>query len=142
MLANIIYKTAAVAEGGREGHVHSEDGALDIDLVKPKEMGGDGKVGANPETLFAAGYAACFESATRFAAAKAGFKVLPGSYVKAEVGIGSRKAGGFELSVILTVHMEGLDKQQAEMAAYTAHNEICPYSHATRNNIRVQLKVI
>lgn len=142
MLSNIVYRTTAIAEGGREGHVHSEDGALDIDLVKPKEMGGDGKVGLNPETLFAAGYAACFESATRFAAQKAGFKVEPGSYVKAEVGIGPRKTTGFELSVILTVHLEGLDKQQAEMAAHTAHSEICPYSNATRNNISVQIKVV
>ncbi|MBI0168943.1 MULTISPECIES: organic hydroperoxide resistance protein [Bartonella] len=142
MLSTIIYRTTAIAEGGREGHVHSEDGALDIDLVKPKEMGGNGTIGANPETLFAAGYAACFESATRFAAQKAGFKVQDGSYVKAEVGIGPRKSGGFELTVILTVHLEGLDKQQAEMAAHTAHNEICPYSHATRNNISVQIKVI
>ncbi|WP_297322612.1 organic hydroperoxide resistance protein [uncultured Bartonella sp.] len=142
MLTNIIYKTVAVAEGGREGHVHSEDGALDFNLVKPKEMGGNGTVGPNPETLFAAGYAACFESATRFAAAKSGFKVQPGSFVKAEVGIGPRKSGGFELSVILTVHMEGLDKQQAQMAANIAHNEICPYSHAIRHNVDVEIKIV
>lgn len=142
MLSNIVYKTTAIAEGGREGRVHSEDGALDFNLVKPKEMGGDGTVGVNPETLFAAGYAACFESATRFAASKAGFKVQPGSYVKAEVGIGPRKSTGFQLEVVLTVHMEGLDKQQAEMAARTAHNEICPYSHATRHNIDVKINIV
>lgn len=142
MLSNVIYKTTAIAEGGREGRVRSEDGALDVKLVKPKEMGGDGTIGVNPETLFAAGYAACFESATRLVASKAGFKVQPGSYVKAEVGIGPRKSSGFELAVVLTVHLEGLDKQQAEMAAHTAHNEICPYSHATRHNVDVEIKIV
>lgn len=142
MLTSVMYKTAATARGGREGRVKSDDGALDAALVKPKQMGGDGTPGLNPETLFAAGYAACFESATRFAAAKAGFKVLDGSYVKAEVDMGPRKEGGFQLAVVLTVHMEGLDMQQAEMAANTAHNEICPYSHATRGNVQVTIKVV
>ncbi|MHC5307134.1 organic hydroperoxide resistance protein [Bartonella sp. LJL80] len=142
MLSNVIYKTAATAEGGREGRIHSDDGALDLALVKPKEMGGSGAVGANPETLFAAGYAACFESATRLVASKSGWKVLDGSYVKAEVGIGPRKAGGFQLAVVLNVHLEGLDKQQAEMAAHTAHNEICPYSHATRGNVDVEIRIV
>ncbi len=141
-MMNVIYKTAATAYGGREGNVRSDDGALDAVLVKPREMGGNGTVGLNPETLFAAGYAACFESATRFAASKAGLKVLDGSFVKAEVEIGPRKEGGFELAVVLNVHMEGLDKQQTEMVAQTAHNEICPYSHATRGNINVTLNII
>ncbi|EJF88952.1 organic hydroperoxide resistance protein [Bartonella tamiae] len=142
MLSNILYKTASTAKGGREGHVHSDDGAVDLVLVKPKEMGGDGTVGANPETLFASGYAACFESATRLAASKAGLDAKDGTYVKAEVGIGPRKGGGFQLAVTLNVHLEGLDKQQAEVAAMTAHNEICPYSHATRGNVDVQIRIV
>jgi osmotically inducible protein OsmC len=136
------YKTRATAQGGREGHVRSEDGAINLALVRPKELGGDGSAGANPETLFASGYAACFESATRFAADKAGLKVGPESYVTAEVGIGPRKGGGFQLDVTLYIHLDGLDKQQAQMAATTAHNEICPYSHATRGNVNVKLQVI
>lgn len=142
MLEKVIYTTSATAKGGREGHVDSADGAINLDLVKPKEMGGNGKVGANPETLFAAGYAACFESATRFAASQKGMKIGPDSWVKADVGIGPRKEGGFQLVVTLNVHLDGLDKQQAEMAALTAHNEICPYSHATRGNVEVQIKVV
>lgn len=142
MSDKITYKTKATAKGGREGHVSSEDGAISLDLVKPKEMGGKGTVGANPETLFACGYAACFESATRFAASKAGLKVGPQSYVTAEVGIGPRTGGGFQLDVTLYVHLDGLDKQQAQMAATTAHNEICPYSHATRGNVNVKLRIV
>lgn len=142
MLTNIIYKTAATVEGGREGHVKSADGALDAKLLKPKEMGGDGTVGLNPETLFAAGYGACFESATRLVAQKSGFKVQEGSYVKAEVDIGPRKEGGFQLAVTLNVHLVGLDKEQAEMVTHTAHTEICPYSHATRNNIDVKIVIV
>ncbi|UXN04466.1 MULTISPECIES: organic hydroperoxide resistance protein [unclassified Bartonella] len=142
MLEKVIYTTSATAKGGREGHVTSQDGAINLDLIKPKEMGGNGKVGANPETLFAAGYAACFESATRFAAAQKGMKIGEDSWVKADVGIGPRKEGGFQLVVTLNVHLDGLDKQQAEMAALTAHNEICPYSHATRGNVEVQIKIV
>lgn len=141
MITKIIYTTSAEAKGGREGHVKSADGAIDIDLIKPKEMGGTGKVGANPETLFASGYAACFESATRFAASKQGLTPGPASYVKADVSIGPRDGGGFQLEVTLHVHMDGLDKQQTEMAAMTAHTEICPYSHATRGNIDVKIVV-
>jgi len=142
MPEKVLYKTKATAKGGREGHVQSEDGAVSLDLVKPKAMGGDGTAGANPETLFACGYAACFESATRFAASKAGLKVGPDSYVTAEVGIGPRQASGFQLAVTLYVHLDGLDKQQAQMAATVAHKEICPYSHATRGNINVKIKIV
>jgi len=142
MPEKIIYKTKATAKGGREGHVSSEDGTIDLTLVKPKEMGGDGTPGANPETLFACGYAACFESAARFAASKAGFTVGPQSYVTAEVGIGPRPGSGFQLDVTLYAHLDGLDKQDAEMVVQTAHNELCPYSHATRGNVNVKLQVV
>jgi len=104
MSKKIKYKTRATAQGGREGHVRSEDGTINLALIKPKELGKDGSAGVNPETLFASGYAACFESATRFAADKAGLKVGPESYMtKAEVGIGPRKSSGFQLDIRLFI---------------------------------------
>lgn len=142
MLSKVIYNTKATAVGGREGHVRSDDGAIDMNLVVPKAMGGPGSAGANPETLFACGYAACFESATRMVASKSGHKPGEGSYVTAEVDIGPREQGGYQLAVHLTVHLAGLTKEQAEQAAKTAHQEICPYSHATRGNVDVDITVV
>lgn len=142
MPANITYQTEVTATGGRTGRVRSADGAVDMPLVMPKEMGGSGETGANPETLFACGYAACFESACRFIARKEGLALGDGAYVTAKVGIGPRQAGGFQLYVSLLAHLDGLTQEQAEKVAQTAHNEICPYSHATRGNIDVQIEVI
>lgn len=142
MAGKILYKTRATAKGGREGRVRSEDEVIDLALVKPKELGGNGSAGANPETLFACGYAACFESAARFAAGKAGLAIGPQTYVTAQVGIGPRQGGGFQLYVTLYVHLDGLDKQQAQMVASVAHNEICPYSHATRGNVSVKIEIV
>jgi len=142
MTAHILYQTAATAKGGRSGRVHSADGAVDMPLTMPKEMGGSGDKGANPETLFACGYAACFESACRFLARKEGLALGDETYVTAKVGIGPRAAGGFQLYVSLEAHLAGLSREQAEHIAHTAHNEVCPYSHATRGNIAVQVEVV
>ncbi|AQS41217.1 MAG: Peroxiredoxin, Ohr subfamily [Candidatus Tokpelaia hoelldobleri] len=142
MLEKIVYTTKAQAKGGRTGRVHSEDGAVDLPLVMPKAMGGPGEVGANPETLFACGYAACFESACRAVAQKSGLKAGPETSVTAEVSIGPRKEGGFQLAVTLSVHLDGLDKAQAEKVAMSAHNDMCPYSHATRGNVDVKIEVV
>ena len=136
---NTLYTITAQSTGdGRNGHVRSEDGILDIDLRFPKEMGGAGGA-ANPEMLFAAGYAACFHSALRLIAGQGKLDVT-GSEVTATVGIGPLDSGGFGLTVELQVRTPKLDRPAAEALAAKAH-EICPYSNATRGNIPVSLTV-
>jgi Ohr subfamily peroxiredoxin len=136
----IIYTAHAEVAGGRDGHARSSDGALDVQLGRPKEFGGGAKPGTNPEQLFAAGYAACFESAVRFVA---GQKKVPvnQSSVKASVGVGPREQGGFGLEVELRVSLPGLDRAVAEDLVKVAHEQICPYSNATRGNIDVKVRV-
>ncbi|WP_446692641.1 organic hydroperoxide resistance protein, partial [Rhodospirillum rubrum] len=134
----IAYRTKATAVGGREGRATSEDGLLDVALALPKELGGPGKA-TNPEQLFAAGYAACFESALRHVAR--GRKLaLASTTVTAEVGIGPRADKGFSLEVALDITLGGVDQATAEDVVAEAH-EVCPYSHATRGNIPVTLQV-
>ena len=134
-----LYTATARATGdGRNGHVTSADGLLDIDLRIPKEMGGAG-CAANPEILFAAGYAACFHSALKLVASKSKADIT-GSEVTASVGIGQTDNGGFGLTVELQVHIPGLDAGAAEALTARAH-EVCPYSNATRGNIPVTLTV-
>ncbi|HEY1821228.1 MAG TPA: organic hydroperoxide resistance protein [Trebonia sp.] len=136
---NVVYTATAHATGdGRNGHARSEDGILDIDLRIPKEMGGAGGA-ANPEMLFAAGYAACFHSALKVVARQDKLNV-DGSEVTASVGIGSLDNGGFGLTVDLRVSIPNLDRPAAEKAAARAH-EVCPYSNATRGNIPVSITV-
>lgn len=138
-ISKIVYTASATVHGGREGHVKSSDGLLDLDLRLPKEMGGAGG-GSNPEQLFAAGYAACFEGATRFVAGQRKIALKDVS-VTAEVGIGPREPTGFGIAVKLQVNLPGLDKALAQELVDTAHNDICPYSHATRGNVDVQITV-
>jgi lipoyl-dependent peroxiredoxin len=134
-----IYTAKAVATGGRNGHVKSSDGALDADVRVPKEMGGPAGTYLNPETMFAAGYAACFDSALNHVARLE--KVQTGeTSVTAEVSIGKLETGGFTLAVVLEVSIPGVEKAQAEELAKKAH-ATCPYSNATRGNIDVQLVV-
>jgi Ohr subfamily peroxiredoxin len=136
---NVVYTATAHATGdGRNGHARSEDGILDIDMRIPKEMGGAGG-GANPEMLFAAGYAACFHSALKVVARQDKLNV-DGSEVIASVGIGSNDNGGFGLAVELRVSVPNLDRSDAEKVAARAH-EVCPYSNATRGNIPVTITV-
>jgi osmotically inducible protein OsmC len=137
----VLYTATATAIGGREGHVKSSDGVLDINVAIPKEMGGGGHVGTNPEQLFAAGYAACFESALRFLAQQEKHKITDSS-VTARVGIGPRDEGGFGLAVELEVSLEGVSKEVAEALANAAHSAVCPYSNATRGNIDVKVTVV
>ncbi len=139
-MVNVVYKTTVTATGGRQGRVKSADGALDLALVMPKELGGPGGSSLNPETLFAAGYAACFESALRFLAADAK-KPLSNASVTATVGVGPREAGGFGLTVELVVKAEGQPKAEVEQLAMAAHEKVCPYSHATRGNVDVKVRV-
>lgn len=132
-----LYTAEATATGaGRGGHVRSTDAALDLDLSIPKELGGAGGTGTNPEQLFAAGFAACFHSALQVVARRE--KVaLDGTSVTGAVGIGPDGAG-YGLSVALTVDLPGIDREQGEALIAAAH-QVCPYSNATRGNIDVQL---
>ena len=141
MSVNVRYRTSARATGGRDGHSATLDGALDVKLSRPKELGGAGGSGVNPEQLFAAGYAACFLSAMQFVATQGGPKVPPGADVTATVGIGPRSEGGFGLEIALEVSLPGLDRAEAEALVAKAH-EVCPYSNATRNNVDVQVSIL
>jgi Ohr subfamily peroxiredoxin len=135
-----IYTAEALAAGdGRDGHVATSDGRLDLDLAVPTEMGGSGD-GANPELLFAAGYAACFHSALQIVARTKKVSVADSS-VGIRVGIGSDGNGGFELSVHLEVTIPGMPPQEAQALADAAH-QVCPYSNATRGNIEVTVSVV
>ena len=136
---NVLYTATARATGdGRNGHARSEDGILDVDMRVPREMGGSGGA-ANPEMLFAAGYAACFHSALKVVARQEKVGV-DGSEVAASVGIGPLDNGGFGLAVELRVSVPDLDRDTAEKLIARAH-EVCPYSNATRGNIPVTLTV-
>jgi Ohr subfamily peroxiredoxin len=141
MSVNVLYRTSAKAEGGRDGHSATLDGAVDVKMVTPKELGGAGGQGVNPEQLFATGYAACFLGAMKFVASKGGPKVPNDASVKSTVGIGPRSEGGFGLEIALEVSLPGVDRAEAEKLVADAH-QVCPYSNATRNNIDVKLTVV
>ena len=134
----VLYTAVATSTGdGRSGHVVSSDQRLDLDLAPPAELGGSGD-GTNPEQLFAAGYSACFHSALRGVARRAG--VDPGeSTVTAEVGVGP-EGDLYGLVVTLIISIPGLDREKARELAEAAHQR-CPYSRATRGNISVELRV-
>lgn len=136
----IIYTGRASALGGRAGSVKSDDGALNIELTTPKELGGDGKFGINPEQMFAAGYAACFIGALKFVGVQEKIKLPQDMQVVGEVGIGSIPTG-FNIAVVLNVSLPGIDSLFAKELIEKAH-VVCPYSNATRNNIDVTLNLI
>lgn len=138
MAVDVKYTTAAHATGGRDGHATSEDGRFDVKLSTPKELGGAGGDGTNPEQLFAAGYSACFIGALKVAAGQAKVKLPDDTKVSAQVGIGPRSEGGFGITADLTVSLPGLDAADAKKLVDAAH-EICPYSNATRGNVDVGL---
>ena len=141
MPVTVAYSTKATADGGRDGHARSEDGKVDLQLSTPKELGGAGGPGTNPEQLFAAGYSACFIGAMKAVAAKDGPKGPENATVTATVGIGPRSEGGFGIDVALAVSLPGLPRDQAEALVEKAHG-VCPYSNATRNNVPVRLTVV
>ncbi|GGL96239.1 MULTISPECIES: organic hydroperoxide resistance protein [Micromonospora] len=135
----VLYTASAQATGdGRDGHVRTSDGVVELDLAVPKEMGGAGDA-ANPEQLFAAGYAACFHSALRVVARRAKADVT-GSVVDAEVGIGPNGSGGFGLTVTLVVDLPSVERSVAEQLVEQAE-QVCPYSNATRGNVATTLTV-
>ena len=136
-----LFTAKASATGGRNGRTEAEDGSVSVTLSVPKEMGGPGKPGTTtPEHLFAAGYAACFGGALDFVA-KQHKKDAAGAKVTCAVTIGPRDAGGFGLAVKLHVVDKSLPQAELQSLANEAHEKICPYSHATRNNVDVDLTV-
>ncbi len=132
-----LYTAVSTAQGGRDGHVRSSDGVLDVDLKTPQEMGGPGGAGTNPEQLFAAGYAACFESAMR-AVARKQRKALTDTSVTGHVSFNVTDEGKYVLSVELHGKVLGLSTDETQALMNAAH-EVCPYSNATRSNIEVKL---
>ncbi len=141
MSVNVLYRTSAKATGGRDGHAATLDAAFDVTLATPRELGGAGGAGNNPEQLFAAGYAACFIGAMKFVASQGGPKVPADASVTSTVGIGPRSEGGFGLDIELAVALPGLSRSDAEALVAKAH-QVCPYSNATRGNVDVRLKVV
>lgn len=138
---SILYTAQASATGGRAGRAVSDNGVLDVVLTVPKELGGDGATGTNPEQMFAAGYSACFLGALKFVAGKEKVKVPEDARVSADVGIGPRDDGkGFGIAVELTISLPGVDRAVVEDLVQKAHI-VCPYSDATRGNIDVALTV-
>lgn len=138
MSVDVKYRTQATATGGRDGHARSQDGVLDVVLSTPKELGGAGGAGTNPEQLFATGYSACFIGALKVAGQQLKVKVPDDVAVHATVGIGPRSQGGFGITADLSVDLPGVDREQAQQLVDTAH-QICPYSNATRGNVDVTL---
>ncbi|QWS33763.1 organic hydroperoxide resistance protein [Curtobacterium aetherium] len=136
---DVLYTAEALSTGeGRNGKVQTSDGTFELDMAIPKEMGGSG-AGANPEQLFAAGYAACFHSALQGVARSQKLKVADSS-VGGRVQIGPNGQGGYQLAVVLEVVIPGMEHDQAQALADAAH-QVCPYSNATRGNIDVTITV-
>jgi Ohr subfamily peroxiredoxin len=135
-----LYKAIVTTSGGREGHVKSDDGILDMRVSMPKGMGGKGEDHTNPEQLFAAGYSACYGSALQVVAKK--HKVDLGDFsVTATVKLGTLEDGNLQLAAILDSYIPGVDVEMGEKLVNEAH-EICPYSRATRDNIKVTLNLM
>ena len=139
-IEKILYRAHAKATGGREGHATTSDNVLDVKLTTPKELGGAGATGTNPEQLFAAGYAACFIGAMKFVAGQKKVKLPDDLAISSTVGIGQIPAG-FGIEVDLQISGPGMNKAELQAIVDAAHL-VCPYSNATRNNIDVRLSVI
>jgi Ohr subfamily peroxiredoxin len=134
----LLYTAEAMVTGGREGHARTSDGKLDVNLTAPVELGGSGE-GTNPEQLFAAGYAACFQSAMAVVARRMKLDSSD-STVEAHVELGALEGGAFGLAVELQIEVPGVEPGEARALVAKAH-EVCPYSNATRGNIEVGLLV-
>src|SRR5258708_6238808 len=137
-----LFTATATAIGGRNGHTEASDGTVKADLSVPKAMGGPGKPGtATPEHLFAAGYAACFGGALDFVAKQRKVDATK-AMITCAVSIGPREGGGFGLAVKLQIEDKSLGQADLSALAKEAHEKICPYSHATRGNVDVELEVV
>jgi osmotically inducible protein OsmC len=140
MSVDVKYRTSATATGGRDGKSRTEDGRLEVQLAIPRELGGPGGDGTNPEQLFAAGYSACFLGALKVAGQQLKVRIPSETTVTANIGIGPRSEGGFGITADLVVALPGIEREIASKLVETAH-QICPYSNATRNNVNVGLSV-
>lgn len=137
----ILYTAQASATGGRAGRAVSDNGVLDVTLTVPKELGGDGATGTNPEQMFAAGYSACFLGALKFVAAKEKVKIPDDAKITTRVGIGPREDGtGFGIEVAISAELPGIERALAEKLVAAAHI-VCPYSHAMRTSTEVPVSV-
>jgi len=139
-LDKVLYTAHATSTGGREGKSVSSDGALNVTLSTPKELGGAGGPGTNPEQLFAAGYSACFIGAMKAVAGKLKISLPADLSIAADVGIGPIPAG-FGIQATLNISLPGMDRAAAEQLVAAAH-QVCPYSNATRGNIDVTLNIL
>ncbi|MEQ9942843.1 organic hydroperoxide resistance protein [Pectobacterium aroidearum] len=139
-IEKVLYVAHAQATGGRDGRAVSSDNAVDIKLTTPRELGGAGGEGTNPEQLFAAGYSACFLGAVKFVGAREKIAVPANTTVNGSVGIGAIPTG-FGIEVELKISLPGLDRAVAEDLVQKAHI-VCPYSNATRGNIDVTLTIV
>ncbi|NMG33660.1 Ohr family peroxiredoxin [Azoarcus sp. TTM-91] len=139
-IEKVLYRAAATATGGRDGRAQSSDGVLDIRLTTPRELGGAGGEGTNPEQLFAAGYSACFLGALKFVAAREKVALPAEARIEGQVGIGAIPTG-FGIEVELRISLPGVDAGVAEDLVKKAH-VVCPYSNATRGNIDVTLTLV
>ena len=137
MPVNALYHTSATAHGGgRDGKTALDDGSMEFQLTVPKELGGPGGAGANPEKLFALGYAACYLGALRVAGRETKVAVPAGATVHSTIGIGPRSEGGFGITAALDVYLPGLTQEQADHLAEVTHG-ICPYSNAIKASVDV-----
>jgi len=139
-LEKVLYTAHATATGGRDGRAVASDGNLDVKLTPPKEMGGSGAAGTNPEQLFAAGYSACFLGAMKFVAGKEKITLPADTSITGNVGIGPIPAG-FGIAAELQISLPGMDRAAAKALVDKAH-QVCPYSNATRGNIDVTLTLV
>lgn len=139
-IEKVLYRAQATATGGREGSAASSDGVLKVQLSTPRELGGAGGPGTNPEQMFAAGYSACFLGALKFVAAQQKVKLSDATSVTGTIGIGAIPTG-FGIEVELQISVPDLAREQAQELVDKAHI-VCPYSNATRNNIGVRLSLV
>ncbi|MGZ3722340.1 MAG: organic hydroperoxide resistance protein [Bdellovibrionales bacterium] len=139
-IEKVLYRGVAKATGGRDGKATTSDGGVSVNLTTPKELGGGGGAGTNPEQLFALGYSACFIGAMKFVAMQQKIKLPDDTNIEGHVGIG-QIPGGFGIEVELKINVPGMDKAQVRAIVDKAH-QVCPYSNATRGNVEVTLSVV
>jgi lipoyl-dependent peroxiredoxin len=139
-IETVLYRATATATGGRDGRAASSDGVFDLKLSTPRELGGAGGEGTNPEQLFAAGYSACFIGAMKSVAGQQKIALPADTSIEGTVGIG-QIPNGFGIEVALKISIPGMERAAAEALVHKAH-QVCPYSNATRNNIDVTLTVV
>ncbi len=139
-IEKVLYRGNGFATGGRQGHGESSDGVLSVTLTTPKEMGGDGATGTNPEQLFAVGYSACFLGALKAVARGEKVQISNDARIDGSVGFGAIP-GGYGIEVELKISVPGLERNLVETLVKKAHL-VCPYSNATRGNVEVTLTVL